>query len=201
MFRKFAEWAIDRAIKLGYISEDESEEYIYGFDLILSVIVSDIAMITIGLIMHMVVEAVILTFMYKCIRKYTGGFHCETAITCIISSCFMCVCVLLAIKYFPYNFIIYTAAIIILLAVLFILSPIEAINKPLDDIEVKVFGRRARIVICTVLVIYAVVCILGWYNIAKVMAISIADVTLFAVMGKIKLMYYQRKTSNPVMLQ
>lgn len=193
MFRKFAEWAIARAIKLGYISEEDSEEYIYGFDLILSVIVSDIAMITIGLIMHMAVEAIIFTFMYKCIRKYTGGFHCETALTCIISSCFMCVCVLLVIKYFPYNFIIYTTVTIILLAFLFVMSPIEAVNKPLDETEVKVFGRRARIVICTVLVIYTVVCILGWYNIAKVMAISIADVTLFAVMGKFKLIYYQKK--------
>lgn len=193
MFRKFAEWAIARVIKLGYIADEDSEEYIYGFDLILSVIVSDIAMVTIGIIMHMVLESVIFTFMYKCIRKYTGGFHCETALTCIISSCFMCVCVLLAIKYFPYNFIIYTTVTIILLAVLFVMSPIEAINKPLDETEVKVFGRRARIVICTVLVIYTVVCILGWYNIAKVMAISIADITLFAIMGKIKLSYHQRK--------
>lgn len=176
---------------MGYISSEDFEEYTYGLDLILSVIVSDIAMLAIGIIFQMVWEVIVFTFIYKCIRRYTGGFHCETALLCIISSCIMCVCVLLAIKYFPFNFIIYTAATIFLLAILFVLSPIEAINKPLDDMELKIFGRRARIVICTVLVVFSAVCILGWSSIAKVMSISIADVTLFAILGKVKLNHYK----------
>ena len=36
MFRKFSEWAMAYAIKLGYIKEEEQEEYIYGLDLIMS---------------------------------------------------------------------------------------------------------------------------------------------------------------------
>ena len=32
MFRKFSEWAMAYAIKLGYIKEEEQEEYIYGLD-------------------------------------------------------------------------------------------------------------------------------------------------------------------------
>ena len=193
MFRSFAEKVMAYAIKCGYVPKDESEEYIYGLDLIMSVIFSDISMLIIGIIMHMIPEVIIFILLYKCIRKYGGGFHCETAITCYICSCIMCVCVLLAMKYFPYNFIIYIAATIILLALLFIMSPIEAINKPLDDIEFKVFGRRARFVILAVLAIFAAVCALGLSDIVKAMTISIADVTLFAIMGKVKLLYYKKK--------
>ena len=42
MFRKFSEWAVVYAIRLGYIKEEEQEEYTYGLDLVMSVIVSDL---------------------------------------------------------------------------------------------------------------------------------------------------------------
>ena len=54
MFRKFSEWAMEYAIKLGYIKKDEQEEYTYGLDLIMSVIVSDLTMLVIGIIMKMI---------------------------------------------------------------------------------------------------------------------------------------------------
>ena len=51
MFRKFSEWAVAYAIRLGYIKEEEQEEYTYGLDLVMSVIASDLTMLIIGIIM------------------------------------------------------------------------------------------------------------------------------------------------------
>ena len=45
MFRKFSEWAVAYAIRLGYIPKEEQEEYTYGLDLVMSVIVSDLTML------------------------------------------------------------------------------------------------------------------------------------------------------------
>lgn len=53
MFRKFSEWAVAYAIRLGYIPKEEQEEYTYGLDLVMSVIVSDLTMLIIGIIMKM----------------------------------------------------------------------------------------------------------------------------------------------------
>ena len=131
--------------------------------------------------------------MYKFIRKYAGGYHCESSLTCLMSSSTMCICVLLAIKYLPYNLGIYTVATVLSIGVLFAISPIEAINKPLEEIEVKVFGKRARIVLCITLVIFGVICAFGLTEMVKTMAISVVDILLFAVMGKIKLLNYKRK--------
>ena len=111
MFRKFSEWAMAYAIKLGYIKEEEQEEYIYGLDLIMSLICTDIVMIIIGIIMKMIPQVIVFGFMYKFIRKYVGGYHCESSLTCLMSSSTMCICVLLAIKYLPYNHGIYLSLI------------------------------------------------------------------------------------------
>lgn len=196
MFHGFSERLIKYIVKLGYVSEDETEEYIYGFDLILSVIFSDIAMLIIGVCMNMIPQVIAFALIYKCIRKNSGGFHCETALTCFISSCTMCICVLLAIKYIPYDFTVYMVTATICLVILFVMSPVEAINKPLDDDEFKVFGRRARIVICVIFAIFTAVCIIGLSSVIKVMAISIADVALFAVLGKMKLIHHDKKTAE-----
>ena len=70
---------------------------------------------------------------------------------------------LLAIKYLPYNLGVYIVATVLSIGVLFAISPIEAINKPLEEIEVKVFGKRARIVLCITLVIFGVnLCV--WFD-------------------------------------
>ena len=169
MFRKFSEWAVAYAIRLGYIKEEEQEEYTYGLDLVMSVIVSDLTMLIIGIIMKMIPQVIVFVFMYKFIRK------------------------LLAIKYLPYNLGVYIVATVLSIGVLFAISPIEAINKPLEEIEVKVFGKRARIVLCITLVIFGVICALGLTEMVKTMAISVVDILLFAVMGKIKLLNYKRK--------
>ena len=63
----------------------------------------------------------------------------------------------------------------------------------MEEIEVKVFGKRARIVLCITLVIFGVICALGLTEMVKTMAISVVDILLFAVMGKIKLLNYKRK--------
>ena len=145
------------------------------------------------LAMFLGILLIVFVFMYKFIRKYTGGFHCETALTCYLSSSTMCICVLLAIKYLPYNLGVYIVATVLSIGVLFAISPIEAINKPLEEIEVKVFGKRARIVLCITLVIFGVICAFGLTEMVKTMAISVVDILLFAVMGKIKLLNYKRK--------
>ena len=178
MFRKFSEWAVAYAIRLGYIKEEEQEEYTYGLDLVMSVIASDLTMLIIGIIMKMIPQVIVFVFMYKFIRKYTGGFHCETALTCYLSSSTMCICVLLAIKYLPYNLGVYIVATVLSIGVLFAISPIEAINKPLEEIEVKVFGKRARIVLCITLVIFGVICAFGLTEMVKTMAISVVDILL-----------------------
>ena len=92
MFRKFSEWAVAYAIRLGYIpKEEEQEEYTYGLDLIMSVIVSDLTMLVIGIIMKMIPQVIVFGFMYKFIRKYAGGFHCETVLD--VSICRQARCV------------------------------------------------------------------------------------------------------------
>ena len=65
MFRKFSEWAVAYAIRLGYIKEEEQEEYTYGLDLVMSVIASDLTMLIIGIIMKMIPQVIVFVSVVK----------------------------------------------------------------------------------------------------------------------------------------
>ena len=69
MFRKFSEWAVVYAIRLGYIKEEEQEEYTYGLDLVMSVIASDLTMLIIGIIMKMIPQVIVL---YLCTSSFAS---------------------------------------------------------------------------------------------------------------------------------
>ena len=43
---------------------------------------SDMTMLIIGIIMKMIPQVIVFGFMYKFIRKYVGGYHCESSLTC-----------------------------------------------------------------------------------------------------------------------
>ena len=75
MFHGFSEKVISFAAKNKYISQEEFEEYTYGFELILSILLTDITVLLIGLLMNMLVESIVFWVVYKILRKYTGGFH------------------------------------------------------------------------------------------------------------------------------
>ena len=74
MFRKFSEWAVAYAIRLGYIKEEEQEEYTYGLDLVMSVIASDLTMLIIGIIMKMIPQVIVFVFMYNSFLLKRGSF-------------------------------------------------------------------------------------------------------------------------------
>lgn len=190
MFHGFSEKVISFAAKNKYISQEEFEEYTYGFELILSILLTDITVLLIGLLMNMLVESIVFWVVYKILRKYTGGFHFDSGVICYLSSCIMGPIVLLIIRYCPYDAVTYSICTAASLMILFLLSPIEAIQKPLDDTEKKVFGKWARILISIAAVVFAL-CVWRHAYTAKILAVSIMAVTLFAIMGKIKLMYYK----------
>ena len=80
--------------------------------------------------------------------------------------------------------------------ILFILAPVEAKNKPLDNIEKRVFRFRSRISIIVILCVFMILHYLPneyTYYCSTIISVSVIAVTVFAVEGKLKLQYEKNK--------
>lgn len=194
MFQCACEKLISKCIKNGQIEADKKDEYIYGMNIFLNVTLNILSMIIIGIILESLWECVVFCLVYKIIRKYTGGFHFESGLFCYLSSCIMYFAVVGTIKYMPFGIYEISALTVISSVIIWGMSPVEAINKPLDESEKSVFKKRARINIAIMITVYSV-CIFFNKEVAQVIGISIICVMMFAVAGKIKIIAYNEKNN------
>lgn len=185
MIKEISEKITQKAVEDGNIKSEQYEEYLYGINMILNIFITDITMIIIGIIMRMLWECIAFWFFYKILRKYCGGYHFSTSLKCYLSSCVMCPVILAAVKYIPFNMFIWAVITFIGCIILFILSPVEAVNKPLDEKEISVFGRIARFLVVIILIIFIIAVLLKWIIISKKISVCIISVAVFSIAGKI----------------
>lgn len=186
MIHKISEKTIMYAIRNKYVKQDRLEEYVYALEIVLNILIADITMLIIGLAMHMVWECITFWLVYKALRKYCGGYHFATSLKCYLSSCLMCPIVLAVIKYTPYNVLGYGVITLTALIILFILSPVEAVNKPLDEKEERVFGIVAKILIVLAAVCWGITTIVFHKTVlSHIISLSVISVAVFVIAGKI----------------
>lgn len=194
MIHSLSDRTIRYAIKNGYIKKEQYDEYLYALSMLLNILITDITMLCIGFFMRMIWECIIFWLVYKALRKYCGGFHFGTSLKCYLSSCVMCPAVLIVVRYVPYNESIWCIFTVAAAVMLFILSPVEAKNKPLDEKERRFFGRTARVLITVILICWCVASmILHNDTFSKIISLSIVSVTAFVIAGKIHLTVLKRK--------
>ena len=187
MFHTACEKVISRGICSGHIKEEQKDEYIYGMNMFFNVCINIITMIIIGIISGYLWECIVFCLVYKTVRKYVGGFHFESSLHCYISSCFMYFVVIAIMAYIPFKICAVSIMVVISGITMWFISPVESVNKPLDEDEKRVFKKRARVNISVVSMVYIAALFIN-KDISEVIAIGIILVMFFALAGRLKLM-------------
>lgn len=192
MVQSVCEKIVLSGIRKEYIESEKKDEYLYGMNMFINVCINIASMLIIGILTGMLWECIVFCAVYKIIRKYTGGFHFESSWLCYVSSCIMYLVAMAAIVYIPFKIFEISAIVLFSSIILWVLSPVEAVNKPLDDCEKRVFKKRSRINIAIMFLMY-VICLFISNELAYVISIGIISVMLFAVAGKIKNIAHKEK--------
>lgn len=178
---------INLFINRGLISKEEKDLFICAIEQLFVYILNILSMIIIGLTLNMLFEAILFTITYIPIRIYAGGYHLKTQLRCYIFSVLMLISVLLILKIKIIISIIPITIITILSSfIIILLSPIEDKNKPLDEIEIKVYRKRAiRNLIIEVLIL-SILFSLNKANLSFCISISLLYNAIMLILGKIK---------------
>lgn len=146
MFAKTAD-IITRKLKENNTIDDEHYEICrYGLQQGLTIILNIITTLVTGLVLGMFWQAILFTILYIPLRSNAGGYHAKTAIRCYLYSILLMIAVLLAIKYLVIPNFICIIALMISIAEICILAPVEDSNKPLDRTEQTVYRKRTLII-------------------------------------------------------
>jgi accessory gene regulator B len=148
------------------ISLEEKELVIFGLQQGLIMILNVISSIIVGYIFGMVWQSIVFMVMYIPLRSYVGGYHARTQLRCYLFSIVLISLVLWGIKLIPWTSFICVVVSVVIGIIIFVFAPRADENKPLDEIEIVVFGKRARGIYLVQELILLIFLIIGWNDIA-----------------------------------
>lgn len=168
------------------IKEEDVEIYIYGINQILVSVLNVSSTLIIGLILGMLLESIIFMAAYIPLRTFAGGYHAKTPTRCYILSLIIIIIVLAGIKYISVLDIVYYVVLTAEVLIIILLSPVEDRNKPLDEIEEKVYKNRIIFITSAEFVISLLFKVIGLDNLFDVVVYSFVVLSCMLIAGKIK---------------
>ncbi len=173
------------------IPEEDAGLYRYGIENGVAVAGNLLASVLFGLVTGRLGNILVFLFFYGSLRSFSGGMHCKSRTGCFIAS----ILVLFIPAYmcdwavsFPLAAVIIGGliAVVVILA----LSPVESVNKPLNDEDFAYYRRISRCIaewqVCTLVTLYC----LDWLDYFYAGYSSLVLVVVFLIAGKISAKYY-----------
>lgn len=157
MFKYLADQTAIMLITNNIIAEEKREAYAYGFELFFEKLFFYGIIFVNALLTKTFLFSTLFIFFYKMLRQYTGGFHCKTAKLCLVVSV-MIYLVTVLIYMLNSNLIKFILAISAVFStiIIFIFSPRENKNRPLENEEKRKY-RTISIIIAAVTLVIVVI--------------------------------------------
>ncbi len=181
-------------VRNGNVKEEERELIEFGLKQGFISIFSWTSAIVIGVLMNMFVEVIVFSIAFSRLRSYAGGYHARSQISCYFFSMFVVYAVLNFIKFITLDNIVLLILSGIACAIIFLLSPIGDENKELDDIEIVVYGRRARITLVIEIIIALLLMAFNFRNLYYSVISGVFVVALSLVSAVIIKKFKSKKT-------
>ena len=157
----------------------------YGFEIIISTIVGFLLILTSGIILEEIAEAILFYCLFVGVRFFTGGYHADTHLKCKLTLLMCCLFVLVASKYLLNSIILQFAFLFIYLITVFLFSPIEHINAPLTK-EEKTRNRKISIIIAITLTILSLSRYSYFPKISIVSSLTLLVIAILIIIPKIQ---------------
>lgn len=170
----------------GVVKEEDAEIYIYGINQILVSVLNVSSALIIGLIFGVFPEIAVFTAAYIPLRSFAGGYHAKTPLRCYVFSVIMLIVVSIGLKYLHIAEWIYYAVLVAATLVVLVLSPVEDRNKPLDEIEHKVYKRRTILIAAVELTLSTLLKLLMLDDLFIATVYSFVVLSLMLIAGKAK---------------
>lgn len=169
--------------------EEKRSVYEFGLDKLIQVLINFFAVMSLGFIIGIPLEAIAFYLTYSILRVYAGGYHAENPVACFFVSIGILIPCLIAIQhYHMWNILIVNYGLLaVSVATLVIIGPVEHKNKRLDALERVVYCRRMlrNLIISVIGVI--VLMMVEYHSFAMAMLCGVILTTVTAVVGNMVL--------------
>ncbi len=151
----------DYLIARGVSKSAERDYYIYGCEMLLLKLVNVGTLLVIATVMGKSVEGIILLLTFMTLRKYTGGFHLGSALSCYIFTALVYGISLYVCTEYRFGKGMCLVIVLISYVVIASCAPIDNPNLNLTVGEVKAMKRQLRKILLVLLVVFVILIFCG----------------------------------------
>lgn len=185
--KKIAEKISNKMVDRGIVQKEDAELYQYGIENGITVAGNLLASALFGILTGRLGVVLVFLLFYSTLRTYSGGVHCKSKLGCFILSM-----MILLVPIFSYEWVMEMVAFpalfavgVIAIVVVLVLSPVESINKPLDDEERKYYKRISHCIVALQGCVLAFLYCMNIYEYFYAGYSSVILVAIFMILGKI----------------
>ncbi|MCL2248944.1 MAG: accessory gene regulator B family protein [Oscillospiraceae bacterium] len=188
MFNKFALKITESLVENSVINEVDSEIYVFGFKNGFVILFNIAVTLTIGFILGMPLESLLFLFVFIPLRSCAGGIHASNNTRCLILSAIAVVLLLIAANMIMtvVNIPMIVITAVVCVAVLYMLSPVQDANKPLDDDEIKLYKKRTTKILCAEFGLLLILSLFGFRLASIVLTLTLLFVCFSVCAGALK---------------
>lgn len=171
------------------IDDEEKEVIRYGLEIVVTRAIFAVIICVMGLLMNCFIESIIFTVSFTMLRQYGGGYHADTRRSCFVLSILTLVIALgmikLSMQYFTIMLLVAVFSVISAIYI-FAAAPIDTHNRRFDDDEIKIYGRKAKILTVALAAVTGILWLFSFYGYASTVATGIIIEAYLMLAGKIK---------------
>lgn len=176
---------LDFMAKEDTISRDEDVEafYRYGIEITISSFLNIFLVVMLGVITGHLYDSFAYLFSFIFIRSFTGGYHAATYFRCNLLMCVTFMLVILFASVIDFSLALFSVIGFVSIIVIAILSPIENVNKPIDNRKrprLKISGVISSIVIT----IIGTILINREITVGKTLVLTISLIAILILVAK-----------------
>lgn len=134
-------------------SRDQRVVLAFGLSKLTYILVNTILIYVAGLLIGDTLNCLSYFLVFFFLRTYAGGYHAHSKTTCFIVTCIIEVCAIFAIYLIRFN-VFSLIACMVLSILIYMLAPIESVNKPLTKEEQHLYKNKTAfaVLLCVIIV-------------------------------------------------
>ena len=174
--------------------EESFELYKYAIYILISAIFHIITVILLGIFFNMPIESIVFYCSFIAIRKFAGGYHAKNSTRCYLFSIVSSIIILCSIALINsinscVVMIMLTVIELFCVVLIFMISPLDTENNPLNSNEKKVYRKNACIISIGVFLLYLLFIVLNLKGVGVSLGIGIVMSVFVLIIRKIEMVF------------
>lgn len=193
MLRIYASYCTDFLMRHINISSTRRQVYLYGFELILSTLVSVLSILLISTLISGTWDGVIFLMIFIGLRMFCGGYHAKTYERCFVSFNFTFLMTWALAKSLIYFDLRISAMVLVIISTItiLILAPVQNKKHPLSDQRYK---KNQKVAIFLIVILFIVYFALNFFSCSfRLLAIFSSSISAVAILMVIPILSERRK--------